>query len=167
MNIKSVTVLSSLFIAALVVPVVAQTATRTAVVSVSPAAARPAAPGPEAWFTGSVTITPLFDPLAPGRTGAALVRFSQSARTAWHTHPLGQRLVVTEGLGRVGQWGGPTQEFRPGDVVTIPAGTKHWHGASPTESAAHIAIQESQNGTPVKWLEKVTDEQYGIRPQDQ
>jgi quercetin dioxygenase-like cupin family protein len=121
---------------------------------------RPSGKGPEDWFTGTVRIDPLFQPEEPARTSGGLVTFEPGARTAWHTHPLGQTLVVTSGLGRVQTEGGPIEEIRPGDVVWFPAGERHWHGASPTTAMTHIAIQEAQDGKAVDWLEKVSDEQY-------
>lgn len=116
--------------------------------------------GPADWFTGSVRIDPLFQAPEPGRVGGAHVTFEPGARTAWHTHPLGQTLIVTSGLGWVQRDGGPVEEVRPGDVVWFPAGEKHWHGASATTAMTHLAIQEALNGSPVTWLEKVSDEQY-------
>jgi len=116
--------------------------------------------GPANWFTGTVRIDPMFDAKDPSRASGASVTFEPSARTAWHTHPLGQHLIVTPGLGWVQQEGGPIQEVRPGDVVWFPPGVKHWHGASPTNAMAHIAIQEAVDGSPVEWLEHVSDEQY-------
>ena len=117
-------------------------------------------PGPADWFTGTVRIDPLFQAPDPARVGGATVTFEPGARTAWHTHPLGQTLLVTSGLGRVQRDGGPIEEIRPGDVVWFPPGEKHWHGASPTTAMTHIAIQESLDGTAVDWLEQVSDEQY-------
>ena len=116
--------------------------------------------GPADWFTGSVRIDPLFQAPEPARVTGAYVTFEPSARTAWHTHPLGQTLFVTAGVGRVQRWGGPIEEIRPGDVVWFPPGEKHWHGASPTTAMSHIAIQEALNGKQVDWMEKVSDEQY-------
>ena len=116
--------------------------------------------GPADWFTGTVRIDPLFQPHAPARTAAASVTFEPGARTAWHTHPLGQTLLITAGCGWVQQEGGPVEEVRPGDVVWFPPGLKHWHGASPTMAMTHVAIQEGLDGKVVDWLEKVTDEQY-------
>ena len=116
--------------------------------------------GPSEWFTGTVRIDPLFDREDPARASGAHVTFEPCARTAWHTHPLGQTLIVTMGCGRVQRWGGPVEEIRPGDVVLIAPGEKHWHGASPTAAMAHIAIQEKLNGKNVEWLEKVSDAQY-------
>ncbi|GMW02174.1 MAG: cupin [Candidatus Hydrogenedentota bacterium] len=120
----------------------------------------PTQPGPADWFTGSVRIDPLFSAKDPSRVAGATVTFAPGARTAWHTHPLGQHIVITAGVGRVQQDGGPIQEVTPGDVVWFPPGEKHWHGASPTTGMTHIAIQETQNGSSVNWLEKVTDDQY-------
>ena len=113
------------------------------------------------WFTGTVRIDPLFQPSAPARAAGAAVTFEPGARTAWHTHPLGQTLIVTAGAGHAQRWGGPIEEIRPGDVVRFPPGEKHWHGASPTTAMTHIAIQEQLDGKAVEWLEHVTDEQYG------
>jgi quercetin dioxygenase-like cupin family protein len=121
---------------------------------------RPSQKGPEDWFTGAVRIDPLFQATEPARTGGAQVTFEPGARTAWHTHPLGQTLIVTAGLGWAQREGGPVEEIRPGDVVWFPPGLKHWHGASPTTAMTHIAIQEAQNGSPVTWMEKVSDDQY-------
>jgi quercetin dioxygenase-like cupin family protein len=122
--------------------------------------ARPSGTGPAEWFTGAVRVDPLFDPQEPGRIGGAMVTFEPGARTAWHTHPLGQRLIVVAGLGWAQHWGGPVEEIRPGDVVTIPPGEKHWHGASPTTGMSHLAIQEYLDGRAADWLEHVSDEQY-------
>jgi 4-carboxymuconolactone decarboxylase len=117
--------------------------------------------GPAENFTGSVRIDPLFQPTAPARASGSLVTFESGARTAWHTHPLGQILIVTAGTGRVQRWGDPVDEIRQGDVVWIPPGQKHWHGAAPNSSMAHIAILEQLNGKAVDWMEKVSDAQYG------
>ena len=116
--------------------------------------------GPADWFTGTVRIDPLFQANAPARAIAASVTFEPGARTAWHTHPLGQTLIVTAGCGRAQQWGGPIEEIRPGDVVWFAPGEKHWHGAAPTTAMTHIAIQEQLDGKAVDWMEKVSDEQY-------
>jgi len=116
--------------------------------------------GPADWFTGTVRIDPLFQPNAPARTAAAIVTFEPCARTAWHTHPLGQTLIVTAGLGWAQKEGGPIEEIRPGDVVWFAPGEKHWHGASPAIAMTHIAIQEQLDGKAVDWLEKVSDDQY-------
>ena len=124
------------------------------------AGSQPSTKGPEDYFTGTVRIDPLFGLAEPSRMSAGLVTFEPCARSAWHTHPLGQRLIVTAGCGRVQRWGGPIEEMRPGDVIIIRAGEKHWHGAAPTTAMTHIAIQEAVDGKNVDWLEKVTDEQY-------
>ncbi|TIL41830.1 MAG: cupin domain-containing protein [Mesorhizobium sp.] len=121
---------------------------------------QPSGPGPADYFTGAVRIDPLFQASEPARVGGASVTFEPGARTAWHTHPLGQTLIVTAGLGRVQREGAPVEEIRPGDVVWIPPGVKHWHGASATTAMTHLAIQESLDGKPVEWLEKVSDEEY-------
>ncbi len=121
---------------------------------------QPSTKGPEACFTGIVRVDPLFPATDPSRVSAGLVTFEPCARSAWHTHPLGQKLIVTAGCGRVQLWGGPIQEIRPGDVVFIAPGEKHWHGAAPTTGMSHIAIQEALDGRNVDWLEKVSDEQY-------
>jgi quercetin dioxygenase-like cupin family protein len=126
---------------------------------------RPSQVGPAATFTGVVRIDPVFDATDSSRAAAATVTFEPGARTAWHSHPRGQRLVVTSGLGRVQSWGSPVAEIRPGDVVWIPAGVKHWHGASPTTAMTHIAVQEHLNGNVVTWLEHVTADQYAAKPE--
>jgi quercetin dioxygenase-like cupin family protein len=128
------------------------------------AGAKPSGKGPSDWFTGAVRIDPLFNPFAAERVQGAQVTFEPSARTAWHTHPLGQTLVVTSGVGRVQRWGGPIEEIRPGDVVWFAPGEKHWHGASPANAMTHIAIQEAKDGKVVDWMEHVTDEQYRREP---
>lgn len=112
------------------------------------------------YFTGAVRVDPIFQAPAPARVGAGHVTFEPGARSAWHTHPLGQTLIITSGLGWVQQDGGPVEEVRAGDVVWFPPGLKHWHGASPTNGMTHIAIQELLNGKNVEWLEKVSDAQY-------
>jgi quercetin dioxygenase-like cupin family protein len=124
------------------------------------AGSQPSSRGPVEYFTGTVRIDPLFQPKPPARSAAATVTFEPGARTAWHTHPLGQTLIVTAGAGRVQRWGGPIEDVRPGDVVWFAPGEKHWHGASPTTALTHIAIHESQDGKTVDWLEHVSDEQY-------
>jgi quercetin dioxygenase-like cupin family protein len=133
-------------------------------VSIARNGSQPSQRGPTENFTGSVRIDPLFEAQDPSNAGGASVTFEPGARTAWHTHPAGQRLIVTAGLGWVQQWGGRIQEIRPGDVVWIPPGQKHWHGATPTTAVTHIAIQEEVNGKVVDWMEKVSDEQYRGRP---
>jgi quercetin dioxygenase-like cupin family protein len=116
--------------------------------------------GPDDWFSGTVRIDPLFQSTEPARVAGASVTFEPGARTAWHTHPLGQALIVTSGLGITQCWGEPPVMIRPGDVVTCPPGKKHWHGASPTAAMSHIAIQEALNGKMVDWMEKVSDADY-------
>jgi quercetin dioxygenase-like cupin family protein len=118
--------------------------------------------GPADWFTGQVRIDPLFSPPDPARVAMALVTFEPGARTAWHTHPLGQTLIVTAGCGWVQREGGTTEEIRPGDVVFFPPGEKHWHGATATTAMSHIAIQEKLDGSPVNWMEQVSDTDYTI-----
>ena len=122
--------------------------------------AQASVPGPADWFTGTVRIDPLFQAKAPALVAGASVTFEPGARTAWHTHPLGQHLIVTAGCGWVQREGGPKEEVRPGEVVWFPPGEKHWHGATPKTAMTHIAIQEQQDGKAVTWLEKVSDEQY-------
>jgi quercetin dioxygenase-like cupin family protein len=124
---------------------------------------QPSGKGPTDWFTGTVRIDPLFQAPDPARVAGAHVTFEPGARTAWHTHPLGQTLIVTGGCGHAQRWGGPIEEIRPGDVVWFPPGEKHWHGATPTTAMMHIAIQEQLNGKAVDWMEKVSDEQYTAR----
>jgi quercetin dioxygenase-like cupin family protein len=123
---------------------------------------KPSAKGPADWFTGAVRIDPLFDANEARRCASATVTFEPAARTAWHTHPLGQTLIITSGLGWVQREGGPVQEVRPGDVVWFEPNEKHWHGASATNGMSHIAIQENLNGKVVDWLEHVTEEQYNL-----
>ena len=121
---------------------------------------QPSNQGPADWFTGTVRIDPLFEAPEPARVRGASVTFGSGARTAWHTHPLGQTLIVTEGLGWAQRDGGAVEEIRPGDVVLFGPNEKHWHGATPTTAMTHIAIQEALEGKVVEWMEKVTDEQY-------
>jgi quercetin dioxygenase-like cupin family protein len=124
---------------------------------------QPSAKGPADWFAGAVQFDPLFQAPAPARAAGAMVTFEPAARTAWHTHPLGQTLIVTTGAGRAQRWGGPVEEIRPGDVVWFAPGEKHWHGASPTTAMTHIAVQEQLDGRVVDWLEQVTESQYDGR----
>ena len=124
------------------------------------AGSQPSGKGPAEWFTGAVRIDPLFSPPDPARVNGALVTFEPGARTAWHTHPLGQTLIVTAGCGWVQREGGPVEAIRPGDVVWFAPGEKHWHGATATTAVSHIAVQEKLDGSPVDWMEKVGDEQY-------
>jgi 4-carboxymuconolactone decarboxylase len=116
--------------------------------------------GSAQYFTGSVQVQQLFPANDPSRTSGGKVTFEAGARSAWHTHPFGQILIVTEGTGWIQQWEGPIEEIRKGDVIWIPAEVKHWHGATPNTAMTHIAIQEELNGKAVEWMEKVTDEQY-------
>lgn len=136
------------------------TSTITSPLSVARCGTQASYAGPKEWFTGTVRVDPLFAPVEPARASAALVTFEPGARTDWHTHPLGQKLIVTAGCGRVQQWGEAIQEILPGDVVTIPPGVKHWHGAASETAMSHIAVQEQFLGGSVEWLEKVADEQY-------
>jgi quercetin dioxygenase-like cupin family protein len=124
---------------------------------------RPSVRAPADYFTGAVRIDPLFDPAEPARAVGVSVTFEPGARTAWHTHPLGQTLVVTAGCGLAQRWGGPVEEIRPGDVIQFPPGEKHWHGATLATAMTHIAIQERLDGKTVDWMEKVSDEQYHAR----
>ncbi|AUC99668.1 cupin domain-containing protein [Bradyrhizobium sp. SK17] len=121
---------------------------------------QPSRKGPEDYFSGTVRIDPLFQASEPARVGGASVTFEPGARTAWHTHPLGQTLIVTAGCGWVQREDGPVEEIRPGDVIWFPPGVKHWHGATPTTAVTHIAVQETLDGSNVDWLEKVSDAQY-------
>ena len=133
-------------------------------ISITTRDSQPSRKGPAEYFTGSVNIDPLFKANDPSRTSGSRVTFEPGARTAWHTHPLGQVLIVTAGIGWVQHWGGPVKEIREGDVVWIPPGQKHWHGAMATTSMTHIAIQEQLDGKTAEWLEKVSDEQYQAKP---
>lgn len=121
---------------------------------------KPSVKGPADWFSGAVRIDPLFDPNNARRAAAATVTFEPGARTAWHTHPLGQTLIIVSGLGWVQREGGPVEEVHPGDIVWFEANEKHWHGASATTGMSHIAIQENLDGKVVDWLEQVTEEEY-------
>ena len=122
---------------------------------------RPSMPGPDAWFTGGVSLEMLFAAERPGRMSAASVTFQPGARTAWHAHPYGQALIVTEGHGLAQRWSGEVQQLAPGDVVWFPAGEKHWHGAAPDSAMTHLALQEAQDdGKSADWMEHVSDEQY-------
>ncbi len=124
---------------------------------------QPSGKGPTEWFTGTVRIAPLFVAHDPARAGGASVTFESGARTAWHTHPLGQTLIVTAGCGLAQRWDGPIEEIRPGDVISFPPGEKHWHGATATTAMTHIAIQEQLDGRAVEWMEHVSDEHYQAR----
>jgi quercetin dioxygenase-like cupin family protein len=129
-------------------------------VTVMRVGSQPSTRGPAENFTGSVRVDSRFSRSAPARVGGGVVTFEPGARTAWHTHPLGQTLFVTEGVGLVQYWGGPVQEIKPGDVVWIPPGVKHWHGATPSTGMTHLAVAEALDGKAVDWLEQVSDEQY-------
>ncbi|WP_328702432.1 (R)-mandelonitrile lyase [Belnapia arida] len=129
-------------------------------IRIARAGSQPSGGGPVEYFTGSVRVDPLFPATAPSRMSGGLVTFEPGARSAWHTHPVGQVLVVTSGLGWVQREGGPVEEIRPGDVVWIPPGVKHWHGAAAATGITHIALQEHVDGRAVEWMEKVSDEQY-------
>ena len=129
-------------------------------INITRSGAQQAIGGPAEHFTGSVQVQPLFPAHDPSRASGGKVTFAPSARSAWHRHPLGQTLIVTDGMGWIQQWGGPIEEIRKGDVIWIPAGVKHWHGAAPNTAMTHIAIQEQLNGKVVEWMEKVTDQQY-------
>src|SRR5665213_837046 len=130
------------------------------VMEIKRSGSQPSSKGPADWFTGTVRIDPLFQAKDPARAAGNSVTFEPGARTAWHTHPLGQTLIVTAGCGRVQRMEGPIEEIRPGDVICFLPGDKHWHGAAPTTSMTHIAIQEQLDGKAVDWMEKVSDEQY-------
>ncbi|MFO1088077.1 MAG: cupin domain-containing protein [Hyphomicrobiales bacterium] len=125
--------------------------------------AKSSSEGPGNWFSGRVRIDPLFSAPDPARVAMANVTFEPRARTAWHTHPLGQTLIIVSGIGRAQRWGGAIEELRPGDVVWFPPGEKHWHGAGPDNAMSHIAIQERHEGDVVTWMEKVSDDQYDPR----
>lgn len=127
------------------------------------AGSQPSRTGPPDYFTGPVRIDPLVQAADPARVVAASVTFEPGARTAWHTHPLGQTLIVTAGCGRAQRWGGPVEEIRPGDVVWIPPGEKHWHGAAASTAMTHVAVQEQLAGKTVEWMEQVSDDQYAGR----
>lgn len=129
--------------------------------AISRSGSRALAQGPADWFTGAVQVEMLFTVEEPSSASAGAVTFTPGARTAWHSHPLGQVLIVTAGVGRVQRWGGPVEEIRPGDVVRIAPHVKHWHGAAPSAAMTHIAIQEQQDGQSADWLEPVSDGEYG------
>lgn len=135
---------------------------RNGTMQITRSGSQPSRKGPAEYFTGAVRVDPMFQAPEPGRVSGGHVTFEPGARSAWHTHPLGQTLIITSGLGWVQREGGPIEEVRAGDVVWFPPGLKHWHGASPTTAMTHIAITEMLNGKNVDWLEKVSDEQYRI-----
>jgi quercetin dioxygenase-like cupin family protein len=136
------------------------TARRNRTMDIKRNGSRPSGRGPEAWFTGTVRVDPMFQVGDPARVSGGHVTFEPGARSAWHTHPLGQTLIVTSGLGWAQCDGGPIEEIRPGDVIWFPPGEKHWHGATATTAMTHIAVTESLNGKNVDWMEKVSDQQY-------
>ena len=146
---------------ALAVPAYAQSDSRAPGMVITRAGSQPSSKGPAQYFTGNVRVDPLFGAQPPSATSAAYVNFEPGARSAWHTHPAGQILVVTAGAGRIQQWGSPVQEIRAGDVIWTPPGVKHWHGAAPATAVTHVAIQNAVDGKNVEWLEKVSDQQYG------
>jgi quercetin dioxygenase-like cupin family protein len=133
-------------------------------ISITPNGSQPSSKGSADYFTGSVRVDYLFQPQDPARASGAYVTFEPGARTAWHTHPLGQTLIVTAGHGLVQSWGGPMERIQSGDVVRIPPGVKHWHGATAATALTHIAIQEQLDGKAADWLEQVSQEQYGKQP---
>jgi quercetin dioxygenase-like cupin family protein len=143
-------------------PVIGIAQTDGTQISITPTTAQKVITGAPDRFTGSVRVQSLFDAKKPAHSSGGQVTFQPGARSAWHTHPLGQVLIVTDGVGWVQQWGGPVRVIRKGDVVWIPAGVKHWHGATPTTAMTHIAFQEQLDGKVVDWLEKVTDDQYRL-----
>jgi quercetin dioxygenase-like cupin family protein len=138
----------------------AQPAERTGAMEIRRAGSQPSGKGPARYFTGTVRVDPMFPATAPSRVNGGHVTFEPGARSNWHTHPLGQTLVITSGLGWVQREGGPIEDVRVGDIVWFPPGLKHWHGAAPTTAMTHIAIQEALDGKNVDWLEQVSDEQY-------
>src|SRR6266536_4856231 len=139
----------------------AASSTESQTITITRSGSQPSRQAPAQYFTGSVRIDPLFQAKDPSHTSGSYVTFEPGARSAWHTHPLGQTLIVTAGTGWVQQEGGEKQEIKPGDVIWIPPGVKHWHGATATNGMTHIAIQEQLDGKNVEWMEKVSDEQYG------
>jgi quercetin dioxygenase-like cupin family protein len=133
---------------------------RNGTMEIKRSGSQPSGKGPADYFTGAVRVDPLFEAPEPARVRGASVTFEPGARTAWHTHPLGQTLIITSGSGRTQRWGGPVEEIHPGDVVWFAPGEKHWHGATATTGMTHIAVQEALNGRAVDWMEHVSDEQY-------
>ena len=154
--------LSALLLLSVVMTDGAAAQTSAPQITITPTAAQNVITGSPGRFTGSVRVQSLFNPTEPSRISGGVVTFQPGGRSAWHTHPLGQILIVTDGIGWIQQWGGPVQVIRKGDVVRIPPGVKHWHGATPTTAMTHIAVQESLNGVAVNWLEQVTNEQYQL-----
>src|ERR1700756_5200700 len=153
---------SALLLVSTVITGIVAAQTSAPQITITPMAAQKFITGAPDRFTGSVRVKSLFDPTEPSRTSGGVVTFQPGARSAWHTHPLGQILIVTDGVGWIQQWGGPVQVISKGEVVWIPPGIKHWHGAMPTTAMTHIAVQESLNGVAVNWLEQVTNEQYQL-----
>lgn len=141
-------------------PAAAQMQGRNGTMQITRIGSQSSRKGPAEYFTGDVRVDALFPVREPGRVSAGHVTFEPGARSAWHTHPLGQTLIITSGFGWVQREGGPIEEVRPGDIIWFSPGLKHWHGATPTTALTHIAIQETLNGKNVDWLEKVSDEQY-------
>jgi quercetin dioxygenase-like cupin family protein len=154
---------SALLLASLLVPVTLAAQTTAGQITITPANSQRVISGAPDRFTGSVRVRSLFDAKEPSGSSGGQVTFQPGARSNWHTHPLGQLLIVTDGEGWIQRWGGPVQVIRKGDVIWIPAGVKHWHGATPTTTMTHIAFQEQLDGVAVNWLEKVTDEQYQLK----
>jgi quercetin dioxygenase-like cupin family protein len=152
----------ALFLYLAILPVVGIAQTGSTQITITPTSSQKVITGTADRFTGSVRVQSLFDAKEPARSTGGQVTFQPGARSAWHTHPLGQILIVTDGVGWVQQWGGPVQVIRKGDVVRIPPCVKHWHGATPTTTMTHIAFQEQLDGKVVDWLEKVTDDQYRL-----
>jgi quercetin dioxygenase-like cupin family protein len=162
LNMKnSIAVSALLLVPAICVGASAQT--NAPQITITPVTAQNVITGAPDRFSGSVRVQSLFSPTEPSRTSGGVVTFQPGTRSAWHTHPLGQILIVTDGSGWIQQWSGPVQVIRKGDVVWIPPGVKHWHGATPTTAMTHIAVQESLNGVAVNWLEQVTNEQYQLK----
>ena len=159
---KSIAISAFLLVPLVLTVAVATDQTRAAQITITPTIAQTVITGAPDRFTGSVRVQSLFDAMVPGRSSGGQVAFQPGSRSAWHTHPLGQVLIVTDGVGWVQQWGGSVQVIRKGDVVWIPPGVKHWHGATPATAMTHIALQEQVDGVAVNWLEKVTDGQYRL-----
>jgi quercetin dioxygenase-like cupin family protein len=162
MNLTKSIAVSVLWLVPVAVCTLAAAQTNAPHITITPTSAQKVITGTPDRFIGSVRVQLLFDPAEPSRTSGGSVTFQPGARSAWHTHPLGQILIVTDGVGWIQEWGGPVQVIRKGDVVWTPAGVKHWHGATPTTAMTHIAVQESLNGVAVNWLEQVTNEQYQL-----
>jgi 4-carboxymuconolactone decarboxylase len=154
----------NVFIAFLMTTLLASASTQAQTLVISRSGSRPVRPAPAENFTGAARVETLFEALDPSHASGGSVTFEAGARTAWHSHPRGQILIVTAGTGRVQTWGNPIEEIRTGDVVRIPAGVKHWHGASPQAAMTHIAVSEHRDGTVVLWMEKVSEEQYNAVP---